>query len=270
MPLSQVDVVRKFLDGKSASGSNFHSDGVSLWSYGWYELARHVGRVRDYGMTPVLYVRAPSSTYSSSTAGQLHHLRARQGLYYGLTVPAATNEAVLSQPNWWLVSLVAAADSYIGRPRNNSVRVAIKPTAKFPGDSAKCALRNGQAVITVRGVYMTPDYETVVLNGLVRSHDNHVLVESVDGNGARIRLNALSVPGWSSRVEIPADKLYRVDENIKLSTKLAARDTTLFPGYPWADELFPDMEVTDIREQFILNEEQAYRYPSPYERSEVA
>jgi len=62
---SQRRVIDAFLAGRSAKASNLHSDGTSLWSYGWWELARwHNG---------VVVVRNGGG-YSQSTKCQMSKL----------------------------------------------------------------------------------------------------------------------------------------------------------------------------------------------------
>jgi len=53
------DVKFAFRQGGRASSANLQSDGVSLWSYGWWEIARHVNGA---------IITRKGSSYSTTTA----------------------------------------------------------------------------------------------------------------------------------------------------------------------------------------------------------
>ena len=70
------DVVKAFLAGQPAHVQSLVSTGTSLFSYGWWEMARHVdGKV----------IKRTGKSYSVTTS---HHI----GLVYGEGVEKALNE----------------------------------------------------------------------------------------------------------------------------------------------------------------------------------
>jgi hypothetical protein len=99
MATSQFSIGKAFSERRSlrAFGVNVHSTGGSLWSYGWWEMARWV-RDRRSGELVIL-ARAPRN-YFQSTACQF----SRTALWrYGAIVnPVETplREAYMTLPEW--------------------------------------------------------------------------------------------------------------------------------------------------------------------------
>lgn len=61
MTHSNSDVGKAFAQGLSLASANLNSDGRSLWSYGWWEVARWVhGNI----------IRRTGASYSVTTAGK--------------------------------------------------------------------------------------------------------------------------------------------------------------------------------------------------------
>lgn len=89
MALSQRQVIERFLDHKPGQASNLSSDGVSLWSYRWWQMAQwtHADATNPDN---VLVVRLGSS-YSPSTTRQGSALRSvlarRPDIYYVQSEP---------------------------------------------------------------------------------------------------------------------------------------------------------------------------------------
>lgn len=72
MSNSNTDVINAFLNRKSLRAANLSSDGESLWSYNWWQLATHAP---TRTLAPTIIVRN-GPAFSQSTAcqrAQLHH-----------------------------------------------------------------------------------------------------------------------------------------------------------------------------------------------------
>lgn len=73
MALSQRQVIERFLDHKSGRASNLSSDGVSLWSYEWWQMAQWTHADATHPDNVLVVRQGPS--YSSSTTRQGSALR---------------------------------------------------------------------------------------------------------------------------------------------------------------------------------------------------
>lgn len=168
---------------------------------------------------------------------------------------------MLGQPDWLFLSLVSSAHRYIAmRPQGEQRQVSLKREADCRGRPLLAELRNKQILLYARGLFIDNTGRAVMRT---RTHNpgRLCIVRAVDGRNVTIPAGNNCNVWPHTDIIIPVELLNRVDNNICLTAQIRQKAGLLYPEHPWVDTLFPDLQVRDIREEFVLNENAAYRYP---------
>lgn len=234
----------------TGTASHLHSDGESLWSYGWYEIARHVG-------DQVVYVRHDSDGYSSTTKGQISHVvgAARTA---GLIVLRARGSrsaentgyrgnGALGQPDWdWLKWTNWFAENW--RSWSKRFYVLVNPSLMFRGDGVLTQARNSQCPVHLESLIESEPDRGVLCFKYERSI-SHITLEG----DVHITKRMWGAHGYVWRY-IQLNKLLKADPPTPLSQVVALpfRKTITVPV--WQHVLFPGVEPVDLRQTLELDD----------------
>ncbi len=236
--------MREWASQRSATGSNLHSDGISLWSYGWYEIGRHVGD----GLT---YIRHPDENYSASTARHISLASSNGvglGLFSSFHVHGASavgryssSKNYLGQPDWdwisWAWWFHGAATS--------KLTFKILPTAKFRGNALKAGFRDMEQKLRIDRLLpgwpgrvstfatVMKNVSTVTFSGGYQHATTHQSVYSASG----------------TEVDFHVDELVSCNLPLSIQVALPALEEPRWPTL-----LFPDVDPPDARDAFALGD----------------
>ena len=256
MGMNHSAVCKAWAGHRAGSSSNLNSDSTSLWSYGWYEIARHVG-------DKLAFVRHDSESYSRSTQRHMRHMYAaiygsgitalQAGSYRNDTGYGTSGE--MGQPDWdWLKWALWFNEKYSGW--RDRVFVRVIPGFKFRGDSVltqacklQCSVPLMSLVPSMAGVgVLTFPYESMISNVGLKG-------------GIHITQRDNS-PRRSVDRRIYLIKLMRVDPTTPLSQVMAMPLRKNLPGPSWQILLFPGEDPFDLRTQMKFDE-RAFKHGEP-------
>jgi hypothetical protein len=251
-------VARQWADHKRGEAEHLSSDGLSLWSYGYYEIVRHVG-------SGAVLIRNSCESYSNTTArhrwlGEYEAQKEGLAILYACG-DSASDRDILGQPDWSWASLAVWFDASWEHYRHYSrwrqlldwkdklaggrdeFHVRLRKGLKFRGNELLCALRNQGVSFRLNCLCLDQvGYGVALFHGAI--------VE------AKAKLDCGVVVPHHERVRMPEvkkvldlDWLERVSPVPRPSyaTALEHRQT----GPTWRNRLFPEWDIPDIRESDI-------------------
>lgn len=235
------EAVEFWANGSAAVASNISTDGVSLISYGYYEIARHLG-------PRLVSIRASIESHSRTTAKQISYARAAARangklIVYvrGVSEPGGAPGNDLDQPDWGWVSLCY----WYAATHANSNR------------------RDGAFIIRMReGLELKRNDKRRELQGERLGLIS--LCAGAVGWGAVARDDGDESSGGSHTVDL--NLFERIDPPLPPSCALALahrrcnQPMAQWLGAPrWYESIFPDTAPPDIRRTDDVDPEMAFR-----------
>ncbi len=232
------DVAAAWADGRSRIAGNLKSDGRSLFSYHWYEIARHVA-------PSIIYVRHQDEHYSQSTTQHMGHIwgaihgarRWQDGgpfVFYPRHKSGGTHRAAMGEPDWELASWVQwFKEEY---PKGMGVKIR---QVSCRGSALRVALRDAGSCFLLKG-FAAQD-AGVGYCEISRGKVQQVFTLS---GGARFARSPQRDYGFFAEM-FPLDHLDPWPE-AAVTDQLTAE---LRKGSAWKHRLFPRVVPVDIRQK---------------------
>ena len=231
--MTNLEVIYKWFERKKGKTKNLETDGRSVFSYGHYEIARHVGQ-------RVTFLRHPDEGYSNSTRRHIF-LIWREGLWKNIrqfrikgSHKKGISASYMGQPDWSWVSLLFWYDRW---KSNTGVL--------WPGNTYIVKIRKDICISSdeVRKINISKFkrlQQTAALCELLtldtRKEHSGILIYR---NGIRGK-NAVDETPFST----PLRLLTRVEPCLSVSEELAIPYTA---GPEWLNHLFFGINPPDVR-----------------------
>jgi len=247
--LSNDKVVSAWVNKRCAKSKNLSSDGASLWSYGCYEVARHIDASSKENAPNVVLIRHRSLVRSKTTAEHtritdqavthdtyFRHLRS-------FPAPGALgNDDVLGEPNWkWL----SWCEWFSRTRRFHAVsgskeafdNIAFRISARFPGNTVLSQLRDNEERFSLTFLYPESEGICQIAIPIIKEERRVTYVGRVN------RTSALSCKDWEHQTVALNDLLNFAElPGALMASVKRGRDS-------WKSVLFPGVVPDDVRDR---------------------
>lgn len=225
---NQKEIVQAWINKERGAASHIRSDGISLWSYDWYEIARHVGE-------KVAFIRHSNEGYSNTTKKQISlvkveaHIRELELL--PASNPESTRNSKIGEPDWEWLRWVYWFNNLL--PWTVDFLVKLNPIFKAPGSSILSQASRNDCVIALKSLSIEKNG-----HGLLRfDHTSHVDKITLNEKIVIYKVNRHPTGAIYRTVEL--DRLIRVDPPLSISEILVSKHKSisnwkslLFRHYP--------------------------------------
>ena len=234
------EVAEAWSFGKSAKAKNLYSDGRSLWSYEWYEIARRINS-RIVLLRSDKYSRTTAKHIGMATAASCGNIQ----IHTNGTEGVGSGVSRLLDPDWDWVLYTLEFSSMFNHLTSGHMRVKIKKDINCRGLPALASARDCQWELVVKKLVISEPGLIVVKIPYEKRVQYDVLR---DGRVINKREN-FSV-GGGELVKINYANVVRVHPVVDASSRLINKFVEAGPR--WKRHLFPDIEPQGSVENLLL------------------